>query len=361
VNYHARVEAAQRLMARKGVDAMVLSVGSDLPYFTGYAAMPLERLTMLVLPVTGRAVMVVPELEAPRVVEIPDLFDVRPWGETEQPVSIVARLLRGAQCIAIGDQTWSTFLLQLQEQMDAAAFVQASSVTTELRMRKDPEEISMLRRAGAAADRVVGRLAGTRFSGRTEQQMSRLISAMLIEEGHETVEFAIVGSGPNGASPHHEASDRVVEVGDAVVCDFGGSLGGYWSDTTRMFVVDHPPEGFEEPFRVLRRAQASAVDAVRPGVSAASIDGVARDVITEAGYGEYFIHRTGHGIGTDVHEHPYIVEGNETPLEPGMTFSIEPGIYLPGRFGMRIEDIVVVTPDGVERLNTSPRDVMTVV
>lgn len=339
---------------------MVLSVGSDLPYFTGYVAMPLERLTMLVLPVAGPVVLVVPELEAPRVVRIPDLFDVRPWGETEQPVSIVAGLLKGARRIAIGDQTWSTFLLQLQEQMDAAVFVQASSLTARLRMRKDPDEVAMLRRAGAAADRVVGRLAGIAFSGRTERELSRLISDMLIEEGHETVEFAIVGSGPNGASPHHNASDRVIQTGDAVVCDFGGSLGGYWSDTTRMFVVDHPPEGFEEPFRVLRLAQAAAVDAVRPGVTAASIDAAARDVIARAGYGEYFIHRTGHGIGTDVHEHPYIVEGNETVLEPGMTFSIEPGIYLPGRFGMRIEDIVAVTPDGVERLNTSPRDLVTV-
>ncbi len=360
MNYHARVRAARGLMARRGIDAMVLSVGSDLPYFTGYVAMPLERLTMLVLPVAGTAVLIVPKLEAPRVVEIPDLFDVRPWGETERPVSIIAGLLKDAYRIAIGDQTWSTFLLQLQEQLPSGMFVQASPLTSELRMRKDSDEIEMLRRAGAAADRVVARLARTRFSGRTERELSRQIAEWLIAEGHETVDFAIVGSGPNGASPHHEASDRVIEVGDSVVCDFGGSLGGYWSDTTRMFVVDHPPEGFEEPFRVLRLAQAAAVDAVRPGATAASIDAVARGAIVEAGYGEYFIHRTGHGIGTDVHEHPYIVEGNETVLEPGMTFSIEPGIYLPNRFGMRIEDIVAVTADGVERLNTSPRDLVTV-
>ncbi|MFZ0491883.1 MAG: Xaa-Pro peptidase family protein [Acidimicrobiia bacterium] len=357
MNYHPRIEAARGLMARRGIDAMLLSVGSDLPYFTGYVAMPLERLTMLVLPVAEPAVLIVPELEAPRVVEIPGLFDMHPWGETEQPMSIVAGLLNGAYKIAIGDQTWSTFLLQLQERLPSVMFVPGSLLTAELRMRKDPDEVAMLRRAGAAADRVAGRLAGIRFAGRTERELSRVISEMLIEEGHETVGFAIVGSGPNGASPHHEASDRVIEVGDAVVCDFGGSLGGYWSDTTRMFVVDHPPEGFEDPFRVLHSAQAAAVDAVQPGVTAASIDAVARDVITEAGYGEYFIHRTGHGIGTDVHEHPYIVEGNDTVLEPGMTFSIEPGIYLPGRFGMRIEDIVAVTPDGVERLNTSRRDV----
>jgi Xaa-Pro aminopeptidase len=360
MNYHPRVRAARGLMARRGIDAMALSVGSDLPYFTGYAAMPLERLTMLVLPVAGPAVLIVPELEAPRVVEIPGLFDVHPWGETERPVSIVAALLKDAHRIAVGDQTWSTFLLQLQEQLPSGMFVQASPLTSELRMHKDSDEIEMLRRAGAAADRVVARLARTRFSGRTERELSRQIAEWLIAEGHETVDFAIVGSGPNGASPHHDASDRVIQVGDSVVCDFGGSFGGYWSDTTRMFVVGHPPAGFDEPFQVLHRAQAAAVDAVRPGATAASIDAVARDAISEAGYGEYFIHRTGHGIGMDVHEHPYIVEGNEIVLEQGMTFSIEPGIYLPDRFGMRIEDIVAVTADGVERLNTSSRDVVTV-
>ncbi len=360
MNHEARVEAARELMTRKGIDVMLLSVGSDLPYFTGYVAMPLERLTMLVLPAAGPAVLVVPELEAPRVVEIPGLFELHPWDETEQPVSIVAGLLTGAHRVALGDQTWATFLLQLQERLPSATFVPASPLTAELRMRKDPEEVEMLRRAGAAADRVIDRLTRTPFSGKTERELSRMISGWLLEEGHEIVDFAIVGSGPNGASPHHEASDRVIEVGDAVVCDFGGSLGGYWSDTTRMFAVGHTPEGFDEPFKVLRRAQAAAVDAVRPGVAAASIDAVARGMIAGAGYGEFFIHRTGHGIGTDVHEHPYIVEGNETVLEPGMTFSIEPGIYLPGRFGMRIEDIVAVTPDGVERLNTSPRGLVTV-
>jgi Xaa-Pro aminopeptidase len=360
VNYQARLREAKTLMSRRGIDAMLLSVGADLPYFTGYVAMPLERLTMLVLPASGPVVLVVPKLEAPRVVEMPDLFGVRPWGETEHPVSIVAGLLSGARRVAIGDRTWSTFLLQLQEQVPSAMFVQASSLTAELRMRKDPDEVEMLRRAGTAADRVVERLSGMRFSGRTERELSRSISDMLIEEGHEAVGFAIVGSGPNGASPHHEVSDRVIGPGDAVVCDFGGSIGGYWSDTTRMFVVDHAPQGFAEPFEVLRRAQAAAVDAVRPGMTAASIDSTAREVIDDAGYGARFIHRTGHGIGLDVHEHPYIVDGNDMVLEPGMTFSIEPGIYLAGRFGMRIEDIVAVTEDGVERLNRSPRDLVTV-
>jgi len=360
MNYAARVRAARTLMEDRRLDAMLLSVGADLPYFTGYAAMPLERLTMFVLPVSGPATLLVPELEASRVVQRPDVFETRPWGETEDPVGIVADLVADARRVAIGDQTWSTFLLQLQKHLFQAVFVQASVLTAELRMRKDAAEIDLLRRAGAAADRVAVRLADVRFSGKTERELSRMIADILLQEGHERVDFAIVGSGPNGASPHHDASDRVIGAGDAVVCDFGGVLGGYYSDTTRMFVVVEAPGEFAEPFAVLRRAQAAAADAVRPGVTAESIDAVAREVIADAGYGEFFIHRTGHGIGLDVHEHPYIVEGNDTKLAPGMVFSIEPGIYLPGRFGMRIEDIVAVTDDGVERLNQSSRDVVTV-
>lgn len=360
MDYAARVQAARALLADHGFDALLASVGADLPYFTGYVAMPLERLTMLVLPVSGPAVLVVPELEAPRVVEQAGVFQIRPWAEIEDPVQVVADLLSDARRIAIGDQTWSTFLLQLQRRLPGAVFEPASPLTSRLRIRKDPSEVDLLRRAGAAADRVAVRLAGVQFSGRTEREMSRLIADMLIEEGHEKVDFAIVGSGPNGASPHHEASDRVIAAGDPVVCDFGGALGGYFSDTTRMFVVGAAPAGFAEPFAVLREAQAAAVESVRPGVTAESIDEVARGIITDAGYGEFFIHRTGHGIGLAVHEDPYIVAGNQTLLEPGMTFSIEPGIYLPGRFGMRIEDIVAVTDQGAERLNRSPRDLVTV-
>ncbi len=353
-----RVASARATMG--DVDALALSVGADLPYFTGYTAMHLERLTMLVLRRDGGATLVVPELEAPRVVPHPDVFTIRPWSETEDPVGIVAGLLAGTRRVAIGDQTWATFLLQLQERLPDTVFTLASEITAGLRMRKDADEVALLRAAGAAADRVAGMLTAERFSGRTERQISRLIADLLVAEGHDTADFAIVAAGPNGASPHHEPSDRVIETGDAVVCDFGGSYQGYHSDTTRMFVAGAPPEGFAEAFEVLRVAQDLAVAAVEPGVTAESVDRVARGVIADAGYGDYFIHRTGHGIGLDVHEHPYIVEGNPTILEPGMTFSIEPGIYLPGRFGMRIEDIVAVTDTGVERLNHSPRDLVVV-
>jgi D-alanyl-D-alanine dipeptidase len=354
-DYQSRLAALRRLMDSASLDAVLASVGADLPYLTGYEAMPLERLTMLVVTGDQTPVLVVPELEAPRVVPQADVFRLRTWTETENPMAVVAELLNGARSVAIGDQTWSVFLLELQKLVPDARFGVASLLTRRLRMTKDVAELNVLRRAARATDRVVERLGSVRFTGQTELELSRLVTEMTIEEGHQAASFAIVASGPNGASPHHEAGERAIATGDAVVIDFGGRLDGYSSDTTRNFHVGEPTSEYRHVFAVLEEAQAAAVDAVRPGAAAQEIDRTARDVITKAGYGDFFIHRTGHGIGLDVHEHPYIVEGNELELEPGMTFSIEPGIYLPGRFGIRIEDIVAVTDDGVERLNQSDR------
>jgi len=355
MSFDRRLKEARRLLAAEGLDGMLLSVGADLPYFTGYEAMQTERLTMLVVPTDGEASLFIPELEAPRVERRGDLFEIRPWSETEDPVGLVTNELAGWGKGLIGDHTWATFAIGIQERVPALKLGCASDITRELRMRKDSAEIESLRSAGRAADRVVARLREERFSGRTEREMSRLIADMTIEEGHEVAAFGIVASGPNGASPHHESGDRVIEAGDAVVVDFGGRFDGYFSDTTRNFVVGNPPDGYGQAFEVLLAAQKAACVAVKPGVAAESIDAAARDVIGDAGYGEYFIHRTGHGIGLEVHEHPYIVEGNSLLLEEGMTFSIEPGIYISGEFGMRIEDIVAVTVEEVERLNTSPR------
>lgn len=352
--YPDRIGRAREAMAASGVHALCLSVGKDLPYLTGYSAMPLERLTMLVLPADGDAVLVVPELEAPRVDRSAGGFVVRPWGETEDPIGIVDELLGDAHTVAIGTETWSSFVLDLQ-QASNRSWLKAGDLMRSLRIVKTSDEVDMLRDAGRSVDAVVEQMAGIRFSGRTEADVSREFSDRLLAQGHEAVDFAIVASGPNGASPHHHPGNRVIESGDAVVVDFGGFQRGYGSDTTRMFVVGTAPEGFDEAYDVLRSAQEAAVRHVRPGVTAESVDAVARGIISEAGFGEFFIHRTGHGIGMDTHEHPYLVEGNTEVLEPGMAFSVEPGIYIPGRWGMRLEDIVVVTPDGVERLNNSDR------
>ena len=353
-DFAARCDQARSLMGDLGLDALVVSVGSDLPYLTGYHAEPSERLTMLVLPRLGEATLLVPRLEAPRVEERPDVFSMRAWGETEDPVALAAGLCAGSDAIAVGEQTWSVFLLGLQRATDAS-FRPAAPLMRELRMRKEPAEVDLLRRAAHAADAVVTRLDEMRFSGTTERELAREISRMLVEEGHDTAEFAIVASGPNAASPHHEPGDRAMAGGDTVVLDFGGSLGGYQSDTTRTFVVGEPSDRAAEAFRVLEDAQRVGRETAGPGVAAQDVDRATRKVIEDAGWGEYFVHRTGHGIGLDVHEHPYLVEGNDLVLEEGMTFSVEPGIYVPGEFGMRIEDIVAVAGDGSESLNRSDR------
>ncbi len=347
-----RFAAVRTAMEERGIDALLVSVGSDLPYLTGYRAMPLERITALVVPAIGDPVLFVPELEAPRV---HTAVEVRPWGETADPFDRIAGALPDRGVIAVGDQMWSSFLIAIQARLPGAGFVDAESLLAPLRMITGVAAIAALRDAAHAVDDVADHLSTVRFSGRTEREMSRIVSDLVLASGHESVSFAIVAAGANGASPHHEASDQNIQPGDAVVVDFGGRMRGYGSDTTRMYCVGETPEGFGEAYEVLDRAQSAAVESVRPGTTAEAIDAAARSIISDGGYGELFIHRTGHGIGLDAHEQPYIVQGNVEPIRPGMAFSIEPGIYLPGRWGMRIEDIVVVTDDGVERLNRSSR------
>jgi len=355
-DFGERMERARREMAAVGVDVLLLSVGRDLVYLTGYDAPLLERLTMAVIPVDGEATLVVPRLEAPKVVPHPEAFGIRPWGEVEDPVAIVSDIAGKPARAAIGDQAWAVFLLALQHQMPSTVFESAAGISTALRLYKTNQEMDLLRGAGSAADRVAARLAGTQFSGATEAAMARQIAGMLVEEGHEMAGMAIVAAGPNGASPHHHATDKVIEGGEVVVVDFGGTFGGYHSDTTRMFYVGEPEGEVADVHGIVRTAQETGFQAASIGTPAQHVDRATRAVIEDAGYGEFFIHRTGHGIGLDVHEEPYLVEGNATPLEAGMAFSIEPGIYIPGRFGVRIEDIVVMTVDGPERVNESPRD-----
>lgn len=358
-NFSDRLARARAEMERLGIGALFVGPSADLRYLVGYDALPLERLTLLVLPVAGDPVLVVPELEQPRAEDsgAGSVAEIRSFGETDDPFATVRTTLPNhVERLAVGDRMWATFLLSLQESFPSATVVRASSVTAPLRMRKDASEVDALRRAGAGADRVASALAGEKAAGRTERDVSRWISDALIAQGHERVTFAIVASGPNAASPHHHPGDRVLEAGDSLVCDFGGTVEGYCSDITRTFTVGNPTADFLEAYAVLAKAQDAAVTAVRPGVTAESIDAAARDVISDAGSGDKFMHRTGHGIGLEEHEEPYIIAGNAMPLEQGMAFSVEPGIYVRGRFGMRIEDIVVVTEGGVERLNNAPRN-----
>jgi Xaa-Pro aminopeptidase len=357
----SRLERVRQRMRTDGVDALLLSLGADLPWLTGYEAMPLERLTMLVLPADDDATLVVPALEAPRVEERPGDFTIRPWGETEDPVSIVAELVGSRRSLAISDRCWATFLLGLQAELSSATWRRSSDITSPLRAVKDADEVDKLRAAAAAADRVAAALLNGEIPlvGRTEASVSADLGRRLRAEGHDKVNFAIVGSGPNAASPHHEPGSRVIAAGEAVVCDFGGTMDGYCSDITRTIFTGGaggPPAEFRELYDVLQAAQSRAVDAAVVGTACEAVDAAARTPITDAGFGDRFIHRTGHGIGLEEHEDPYLVAGNSTPLAPGHAFSIEPGIYLSGRYGARIEDIVVATADGPDALNSADHD-----
>jgi len=352
-----RLERARQAMRAQGVDVALLSLGLDMPYLTGYNAMPLERLTMLVLPANGDAVMVIPRLEAPRVQPMPSVFSLHPWNETDDPVAITAELVRSAaptsRVVAVGDQMWARFLVDLMPLLPNTQYRRSVDVIGSLRMRKDSAEIEALRAAGSAVDIIADDLQAGRIAlvGRTEAQVSADLSARIIAQGHDVVNFAIVAAGENAASPHHHPGSRVIQPNEIVLCDFGGTMNGYCSDITRCVYTGEPPSEVAEAYAVLFEAEAAAVRAATVGTPCEEVDAVARRVITAAGFGEYFIHRTGHGIGLDAHEDPYIVSGNSLALEAGHAFSIEPGIYMPGKWGMRLEDIVVATVDGPDSMN----------
>ena len=356
----------ERAREAAGGTGLVIAPGSDLRYLLGQAGGSFERLTTLVIPADGAPALVVPKLEAPGFAGLPlaELgVEVLTWVDGEDPYAAVAARLGKPDQVAVSDFTPALHVLALRDALPSAEQVLAGPIVRELRMRKDAAEIAELRAAGAAIDRVHARVGEFLRAGRTEAEVGADNAAAIVEEGHEVADFVIVGSGPNGASPHHAVSDRVIEEGDVVVVDIGGPLpSGYNSDSTRTYSVGAPRDAdVVATYAVLQEAQQAAVDAVRPGVTAESIDAAARSVITAAGFGDLFIHRTGHGIGLDVHEHPYIVTGNELVLEPGMAFSVEPGLYQPGRWGARIEDIVIVTESGVEPLNRQPHDLVTLV
>jgi Xaa-Pro aminopeptidase len=359
-----RLGRAQEAVAGSGLGAVLLTPGPDLRYVTGYDAKQLERLTCLVVPAAGESFLVVPRLELAAAQASPagDLgVEMVPWDETDDPYALVAgRLPAGLARVGVGDRMWAVMALRFRAAMPGAEQVAAGTVLRELRIRKSAAEVEALREAGAAIDRVHALVPGLLKAGRTEREVGRDIAEAIVAEGHVVADFVIVGSGPNGASPHHELSDRVIQAGEPVVVDIGGTMpSGYCSDETRTYAVGEAPADFRAYYDVLQEAQAAARAAVRPGVTPEAVDAAARDIITAAGYGEHFIHRTGHGIGLETHEDPYIVSGNTEPLEAGMAFSIEPGIY-PGAHGARIEDIVVCTPEGHESVNHVTRDLIVV-
>ncbi|BBX14859.1 M24 family metallopeptidase [Mycobacterium novum] len=362
--YAHRLAAAAAAAAKAGLAGLVITPGYDLRYLTGSRAQTFERLTALVLPASDPPTMVVPRLElaALRESAVADLgVAVRDWVDGEDPYRMVGEALGGRPATAaVTDAMSALHLLPLIDVLGAAP-VLATAVLRQLRMIKDPSEINALRKAGAAIDRVHARVPEFLVPGRTEADVAADIAEAIVAEGHSEVAFIIVGSGPHGADPHHECSQRELAAGDIVVVDIGGPVEpGYHSDSTRTYSLGEPEPVVAQRYSVLQRAQRAAVDSVRPGVTAQQVDAAARDVLAEAGLAEYFVHRTGHGIGLSVHEEPYIVAGNDLALAAGMAFSIEPGIYFPGEWGARIEDIVIVTADGAESLNNRPHELVVV-
>lgn len=356
--YAARLDRARTLAREAGMDAVIVGPGPDLAYLVGVEGDTIERLTALVIPAEGDPTVVVPRMELAKVRDTAvGALSLRTadWVDGENPYALVAAAIAGVLTrVGVSDALPALHVIPIAERLGVALEL-ATPVLRESRMIKDAAEIAELRRAGAAIDAVHRRVPGMLRAGRTEREVAAEIAAAIVEEGHERADFVIVGSGPNGADPHHEVSDRVIGDGEIVVVDIGGPVpAGYNSDSTRTYVVGTPDPDAEERIAVLVRAQQAAVDAVRPGATAQDIDAAARVVLAEAGLGEAFLHRTGHGIGISVHEEPYIAPGNDLPVREGMAFSIEPGIYFPGRWGARIEDIVVVTADGCERLNVTP-------
>lgn len=367
--YDARLSRATEAVVSAGLRGLLATPGPNLAYLTGYAPLPLERLTLLIVSPGRDPVLLVPALESPaaRASPVGERIEVVAWTDGEDPYEAAARLLRGqpsdvtATAYAVSDQAWASHVLGLQRVIPAGTtLVPQGEAIPLLRAVKDEAELALLRAAARGADAAFAAMVDLPFEGRRELDVAAELERLLRGHGHERVDFTIVGSGPNGASPHHGAGERVTEPGDAVVLDFGGVAGGYFSDITRTVFVGEPTGEHRRVYETVHAAQQAAFEAVRPGVACQDVDRAARAVIAGAGYGELFIHRTGHGIGLEAHEPPYIVEGNGIPLEAGMTFSDEPGIYLPGRFGVRIEDQVAVTADGAERLNQASRELTVV-
>jgi Xaa-Pro aminopeptidase len=356
-DHAGRMRRAAEATGEAGLAALLVTPSADLVYLAGYAPPLLPRLTCLVIRPDRAPVLVVPALERPLAESsgLEDLAEIVSWDETDDPHAQVARMVEGGR-VGCSDRMWASHLLRLQDAFSEATFVAASGVLAGLRSIKDPDELSLLERAARYADETFHRIIQSPLETLTERDVATSLGDLLLETGHETVAFTIVGSGPNGASPHHDPTTREVRAGDAVVMDFGGRTGGYCSDVSRTVAVKRQPKDFDRVYETVREAQEAAFQAVEPGVPAQDVDRAARSMIRQAGYGDLFVHRTGHGIGLEEHETPYIVEGNEEPLRPGMCFSIEPGIYLPGEFGVRIEDIVTVTEDGAARLNRATRD-----
>ena len=353
--YSKRLDRAQDVLKDRGIDQLLLGPSADLTYLTGIDAHVSERLNLLVLPAEGDITMVVPALEAPLIHDGSGRVSLKTWGDADNPADLAAGIIGEAGNIAVGNKLWASFLLRLQGRVESA-WQEGDAILRELRMVKDAEEIAALDEAGRLTDEAwLLFVKSGPISGMTElQALKKLID--ISEETGLTTPAGIIGSGPNSASPHHGGNERVIQAGDAMIFDWGGTIDGYYSDVTRSAHIGQPSEEYRKVYAIVDDANQATLDVVKPGVELQELDRAARNLITDAGYGEYFVHRVGHGLGLEVHEEPYLVEGNTMPMQEGMVFSDEPGIYIPDRFGVRIEDAVVCEANGGRRLNTSTHE-----
>jgi len=359
--YGTRLGQCQKLMSEKGIDIVFLAPGPNMYYLGGFLEEPGERLLALIVPQSGDPQFIVPELYQEQVRSFSWVESLISWKDGEDQVALLSntmrRILKRQPTIAVDTRMWSRFLVMLLAAAPDARYEDAGSVMYELRIRKSSQEIELMAKAAEIADAAFTQTIEECRAGMTEHEVAAKIIYEMRKLGADGVAFEpVVGSGPNSALPHYRSGDRKLQRGDFVVLDYGCLYRGYNSDITRTVAMETCDAEREKVYSVVRSAQEEAYQRTFTGIEAQNVDKVARDLIENAGYGRFFIHRTGHGIGLEIHEEPYIVAGNSLKLAEGMTFSIEPGIYIPGQYGVRIEDIVVMETEKARRLNKCSRD-----
>ncbi len=355
----ARIKRARHLLETHGVDAVVITSTANFFFFTETWINPHERLLSFVIRKTGDPVILAPKMHENDMVG--SSVETLLWNDGENAMALLAKCIPEKGVVSI-DSLWpSQNLISLMRHRPQLTFIDSTRILGELRLRKDQHELALLRKAGEVADGVMQQIIAKIVPGMREIDVVEELKNLWTKEGVDEVSFnPIIGAGANGAQPHHQSGQTTIKSGDMVVIDMGGVINHYCSDMTRTIAIGEVTPQMKDVYEVVHRAHEAGAKAVKPGVLLGEIDHIARTVIKEAGYGSYFIHRTGHGLGIEVHEEPYVYSGNQQPIETGMVFSIEPGIYLPGQFGVRIEDIVIATETNCESFNNFTKELLVV-
>lgn len=363
--HRRRTEKLAEVLKRKEIDGFIFGISTNMYYFTDFFDSQAERFLALLVPSKGDPVFLVPELYYDQICKTTWIKNVISWADGEDPFEKMTSIIKEKKLsnskIAVDDTLRSDFLLALQEKLSQVKFISGGNFISSLRRIKSNDEKDLMMYSGSIADKVMGKVTSTIQAGVSELKIANLIVDTFKELGSECLNpVPIVASGLYGAQPHYRATDKIIAEGESVVIDCSADWKHYKSDMTRTVFLGKPDKEYLKIYDIVKKAQETGVQSVKPGRTCEEIDQIVRKVIEDEGYGKYFIHRTGHGIGLDVHEEPYIVEGNKLVLEPGMSFSIEPGIYLPGKYGVRIEDCVIVTEKGAECFTNFTHNLITI-